>query len=104
MSSNILALLSEAKKVYANEGVLLRGIFGSYANNTYDQFSDVDIAYTLDYDTFSTYYKDGFSKILRLEEIKKSLEKRLHKKVDLVSLNSSNKRLVERIKKEMINV
>jgi predicted nucleotidyltransferase len=58
----------------------------------------------LEYDTFSKKYIDGFSKILRLEEIRKSLEKRFQKKVDLVSLNSSNKNFIEHIKKEMIYV
>jgi predicted nucleotidyltransferase len=100
----ILLLLSEAKKYYEKEGVVLLGIFGSYAKNSYDQFSDIDIAYMLEYDTFSKKYKDGFSKILRLEEIRKSLEKRFQKKVDLVSLHSSNKKFIEHIKKEMIYV
>jgi len=102
--AQVLSLLSEAKKHYEKEGIQILGVFGSYAKNTYDQFSDIDVAYTLDYEQFSKVYKDGFSKILRLEEVKKSLENRFHKKVDLVSLNSHNKKFIEHIKKEMIYV
>ena len=102
--AKILELLSESKELYVKEGVLLLGFFGSYAKNTYDKYSDVDIAYTLDHEKFSKTYKDGFSKILRLEEIKKTLEQRLHKNVDLVSLDSNNTTLIEQIKKEIIYV
>ena len=102
--SQILPLLSEAKKKYEKEGIVSLGIFGSYAKNNYDQFSDIDIAYKIEYDIFSQKYKDGFSKLSRLEEIQKSLEKPFDRKVDLVSLNTSNKNFIEHIKKEMIYV
>ena len=102
--SQVLSLLDEAKKKYSQEGVYLLGLFGSYAKGNSDQFSDIDIAYKLDYELFSQKYDDGFSKILRLKEIKESLENLFHKKVDLVSLNSNNKKFIEHVEKEMISV
>lgn len=41
---------------------IILGLFGSYAKNKQTQFSDIDVAYTSDYDRFSLKYKDGFSK------------------------------------------
>jgi len=89
----ILHTLTKAKEKYQDEGFILLGLFGSYAKETQDQYSDIDVAYTIEYDKFSQKYKDGFSKILRIDEIRKELEKTFHTKVDLVP--DSNKKIVE---------
>ncbi len=91
--AEILHTLTKAKEKYQDEGFILLGLFGSYAKETQDQYSDIDVAYTIEYDTFSQKYKDGFSKILRIDEIRKELEKTFHTKVDLVP--DSNKKVVE---------
>jgi predicted nucleotidyltransferase len=83
--NEILQRLGEMKKRYEKEGFELLGIFGSVAEGTADRFSDLDIAYRIDYDRFSKTYRDGFSKILRIDEIRKELEEEFHRKVDLVS-------------------
>ncbi|MGM0623011.1 MAG: nucleotidyltransferase family protein [Campylobacterota bacterium] len=80
-------IIKEVKKLkpkYEKEGLILVGLFGSYAKDTQTPWSDVDIAYTIDYDTFSKSYKDGFSKLLRIEDIKKELQKTLQTNVDFV--------------------
>lgn len=100
----IIETLSKYKNLYANEGFSIVGIFGSCAKGTDNKFSDIDIAYSLEHKKFSQIYSDGFSKLLRIEDIKKELEKVFHKKVDLVSLNSSNKEFIKQIKKELIYV
>ncbi len=100
----LIATLSKYKKLYANEGFSIVGIFGSCARGTDNKFSDIDLAYSLEHQKFSENYSDGFSKLLRIDAIKKELEKVFHKKIDLVSLNSSNKELIEQIKKELIYV
>ena len=104
MKQQIINTLQSFKQKHADEGVHIIGMFGSYADGKYDDFSDVDVAYKIDYEVFSKKYRDGFSKILRIEEIKQSLEKILHKKVDFVSLDSNNKRFIEHIQKEMLYV
>ncbi len=80
----ILKILRNIKKRYEEEGIEIYALFGSYAKNSFDKFSDIDIAYKIDYQKFSQKYKDGFSKLLRLQEIKEELEKVLQKKVDFV--------------------
>jgi len=102
--NSILQLLKEFKLRYMGEGIIIVGLFGSYARDSYDQFSDVDVAYEIDSKRFSEKYRDGFSKILRIEEIKEQLQQAFHKKVDLVSLKSSNHSFIDHIKQEMIYV
>ena len=104
MTQQVFETLRTVKKQYEHEGVYIVGLFGSYAEGRSDDFSDIDIAYHIDHKQFSKKYKDGFSKILRLEDIKYSLEQLFHKKVDFVSLDSNNKNFIEHIKKEMLYV
>ena len=91
--TEILNTLTKLKKQYQEEGFILLGLFGSYAKETYDKYSDIDVAYTIEYERFSKQYKDGFSKILRIDEIRKELEETFHTKVDLVPDN--NPKVVE---------
>ena len=96
--NDILKTLKQYKSQYEKEGFVLLGLFGSYAKEEQTPYSDIDIAYTIDYDIFSRYYKDGFSKILRIEDIKNELQKVLHTPIDLVPNN--NKSIME----DIINV
>ena len=80
----IIKKLQEIKPIYQKEGIEIIGLFGSYAKDNATQESDIDIVYGLDYEQFSKKYHDGFSKILRLDEIKKDLEKMFQKKIDLI--------------------
>jgi len=52
--SEILSKLKELKPTYEKEGLILLGLFGSYAQDTQTKFSDIDLAYKLDYDKFSS--------------------------------------------------
>ena len=80
----ILKQLHNLKEKYKEDGIEIYALFGSYAKDCYDEFSDIDIAYKIDYEKFSKKYKDGFSKLLKLQSIKEELEKTFHKKVDFV--------------------
>ncbi len=80
----ILTHLSKAKEKYAPEGFLLLGLFGSFAKGEETHYSDIDVAYRIEHERFSQKYRDGFAKLLRIDEIRKELENELHKKVDLV--------------------
>ena len=101
---NITLQIREIKNRYHNEGFEIVGIFGSYAHGNADKFSDVDIAYSVDYSKFNQKFKGGFAKILRIEEIKEELQKLLHLKVDLISLNSNNDRFKQKVQKDMVYV
>jgi predicted nucleotidyltransferase len=88
----ILNKLKKLKPIYQNEGLEILGVFGSYAKNTNTKYSDIDIAYKLDYEQFSQRYIGGFSKVLRLDEIKEELQSIFKKEVDFVS--DSNKKIM----------
>lgn len=96
--NSILKTLKELRPVYEQEGLILLGLFGSYARDKQTKFSDIDIAYKLDYDKFSLKYKGGFAKLLRIDEIKKELQSIFHTPIDLVP--DTNKSIL----KELINV
>ena len=55
----IILKLKELKPIYEQDGLILIGLFGSYAKDTQNDFSDIDIAYKLNYDKFSKKHKDG---------------------------------------------
>jgi len=92
---NIITKLKELKPIYEKEGIVLLGLFGSYAKDKQTRFSDIDVAYRLEYDKFSQNYIGGFSKILRIDAIKEELQSIFHKQIDLVP--NSNKSIVKDI-------
>ena len=98
IKSEILSTLKELKPTYEKEGLILLGLFGSYAKDTQTKFSDIDVAYKLDYDKFSLKYKGGFAKLLRIDDIKKELQSIFKTPIDLVP--DTNKSIL----KELINV
>ena len=65
----LLEKLKELKLKYQKIGFNIVGLFGSYAKGKSDEFSDIDIAYRIDYSIFSKNFQDGFSKVLKIEEI-----------------------------------
>lgn len=96
--NEILSKLKELKPSYEREGLILLGLFGSYAKETQNKYSDIDIAYKLNYDMFSQKYVGGFAKLLRIDDIKKELQEIFHKSIDLVP--DTNKKIL----KDMIYV
>ena len=96
--NSILLKLKELRPAYEEEGLTLLGLFGSYARDTQTKFSDIDVAYKLDYNKFSLKYKGGFAKLLRIDEIQKELQTIFHTPIDLVP--NTNKSILE----ELINV
>jgi predicted nucleotidyltransferase len=90
---DILNKLKELKPIYQNEGLEILGVFGSYAKDENTKYSDIDIAYKLDYEKFSKKYIGGFSKLLRINEIKEELQNVLKNEVDFVP--DSNKKIMK---------
>ena len=72
----ILNKLKEIKPIYEKEGLEILGIFGSYAKDTQTEYSDIDIAYKLNYKKFSEKYQvktikeliDFYNKIVEHQE------------------------------------
>ena len=93
--NEILSKLKEIKPIYEKEGLIILGLFGSYAKETQNRFSDIDLAYRLDYDKFSAKYQGGFAKLLRIDEIKKELQSIFKAPVDLVP--DTNKSILSEI-------
>jgi len=92
----ILNMLKEVKPKYQKEGIDILGLFGSYAQDTADEFSDIDIAYKLDYEKMAKQQnKDVFCVLLRIDEIKEELQKILKRKVDFVP--DKNKKILQGI-------
>lgn len=102
--NEILNIIKDIKSQYISDGLFLLGIFGSFARDEANEYSDIDIVYDIDYTIFFKKYHDGFSELLRIEELKHHLESLLHKNVDLISLKTSNIKLKRNIEKELIYV
>ena len=92
------------KDRYKDDGIEIVGLFGSVARGDDDLFSDIDITYKIDYDLFFKKYQDGFSQILKINEIKEALEKELKKRVDFIPLNSNNESLKKEIERDLVYV
>ena len=86
----ILTELSKLKKTYEKEGIVILGLFGSYARDEATESSDVDILYKIP--NMSEYLQkyDGWSAINHIVETKQSLSQTLHKKVDFVDVETLN--------------
>ena len=104
MQDSLLNEIKRIKKRYLEEGIEIVGIFGSMARGDADRYSDIDITYKLNNGLFFSKYKDGFSQILKIQEVKESLEKALRKKVDFISLSASRPMLKEQIERDLIYV
>ena len=85
----ILQDLHYFNDTHKSDGFVLVSLFGSYARGTEDLFSDIDITYKINHDIF--FKNDAFAKLDKINEIKKELENKFHKKVDLIPANTKNK-------------
>jgi len=97
----ILGYLKEFKNSSQNKLFTEIGLFGSYAKNQADIFSDIDIAVKVD----KTYLKqnDIWDYFDAINDIKIALLKRFNLQSDVFDLESSTT-LVEKIKKDIIYV
>jgi len=99
----ILDYLENIKSKYKKDGINILGIFGSYAKGNQTYQSDIDIAYSLNESIFFEKYK-GFESVCKISEVKDELSKILNNKIDLISINNSNKILASQIKKDLIYI
>jgi predicted nucleotidyltransferase len=80
--TEILDYLKKHKNDYANDGVVLLGLFGSFARDEANEDSDIDILI----ETKESFLKKfvGFRGYTKLNEIKETISKDLQKDIDLV--------------------
>jgi len=90
MKQIILDKLVELKVELQKDGIVIIGIFGSYAREDYTQDSDVDILYKLQNSKKFAIDHDGWGAFTKLVEIKEYISKRLDKKVDFVDKSTLN--------------
>lgn len=86
----ILSKIKELKPQYEQEGLLLLGIFGSYAKGTQNQNSDIDILYDINGELFCQKHP-GFSSFSRLKEIKEELKNIFKTNIDLATIDNSSR-------------
>ncbi|MFH1856792.1 MAG: nucleotidyltransferase domain-containing protein [Candidatus Omnitrophota bacterium] len=87
---NITNFLKENKIRFKKYGVVKIGLFGSYVNEKNKKRSDVDILVEFNKGTFDNYLG-----------LRGDLEKKLHAKVDLVSIKALKNRMKSYILKEV---
>ena len=98
---DILRFLKEFKESPRNKFFTQIGLFGSYARDEADVFSDIDVAVKVDKEAMSRY--DVWSYFDALSEIKSALLKRFHLKSDVLDLDSGSP-LLEQIQEEIVYV
>ena len=96
----IIKSLQKFNIEHKDEGFVFISIFGSYARNENDIFSDIDLTYKINHDKFCK--NDAFAKLLKIEEIKKTLEESFHKRIDLIPANTQNMMIKENIEAEQV--
>ncbi|MEA1891330.1 MAG: nucleotidyltransferase domain-containing protein [Campylobacterota bacterium] len=98
--TTIIKNLQNFNNTHKDDGFVIVSLFGSYARGTQDIFSDIDLTYKIDHDIF--FKDDAFAKLEEIEKIKKELEKKFHKKVDLIPANTKNSSVQEVLIKEQV--
>jgi predicted nucleotidyltransferase len=98
----IINILHNTNTKYKGSGFELVSLFGSYARDTADMFSDVDLTYKINHNIF--FKDDAFAKLAKIDEIKKELEKKLRKKVDLIPSNTKNPLIQKSLQEEQIAI
>ncbi len=93
-------MIGDLKKELSKEGFIIDGIVGSFARG--EEYNVIDIVYHIE-KKFIEKYK-GFFAVKRIEEIKKTLERKLNTKVDLIAKNSMNKTAKKYMLKDFVNV
>jgi len=82
-----LEKFKQIKKELLKEGFIIEGVVGSFARG--ENYNDIDIVYSVNKDFLAKY--GGFGSVIRINEIKESLENFLNCKVDLIAKNMMSK-------------
>ncbi len=99
--NSILEYLYFLKNDLSSKGIVKLALFGSYAKDKQNVYSDIDIAIKKDIKILE---KNGvYFYFEMLNNIKEKIQKKFHKNVDIFDLDSTSE-LKESIEKELIYV
>ena len=93
--SEIIEKLKLLKPRFQKEGLLLLGLFGSYAQDKATDESDIDILYDVNKDFLEKY--KGFASASKILEVQKELTDLFHTKVELTSPSGLSKNIQNEI-------
>jgi len=99
--ADILVLLKELKVELESKGIEKVALFGSYADQNQNIYSDIDIAIQKKRDFLDNYSAYDYFDLV--ENIKSKISKKLHKRVDVFDLDSASS-FKKQIEKELIYV
>ena len=100
---DILNQLKKLKPIYEKEGLILLGLFGSYAKDTADENSDIDLLYKIEPEKF-TKQNRGFTGFTRILNIKDELKELFNKEIDLCSISGNSRTFKKFALKDAIHV
>jgi len=86
----IISKIKKVKPVYEKEGLILLGLFGSYAKDEANNSSDIDLLYKINPELFLKNHK-GFTGFSRILDIKDELKEIFNKDVDLCTINGNSR-------------
>ena len=101
--AEILTKLKELKPQYEKDGLILLGLFGSYARDEANDDSDIDILYDLNEKEFFSLYP-GFKTFTKLTDFKNELESIFHHHIDIADNSTLNDIGKKHILKDLIYV
>jgi predicted nucleotidyltransferase len=99
----VLSKIKQLKPQYEKEGIVILGLFGSYAKGNQNNTSDIDILYDINSDIFCANYP-GFSAFTRLKTIKEELQEIFQTKIDLATIDNDSKTFKEHALKDVVYV
>ena len=98
----VIDKLKSVKSKYQQDGFNIIALFGSFATNSQNNSSDIDLLYEVD-NSFLEKYK-GFKSVSKVLQIQEELSSLFHTKVDLTSPSGLNQRIKEEIISKAIYV
>ena len=90
---SILKYLKSIKPKLQKDGIEKIGLFGSFAKDQADLYSDIDIAIQTS-EKFTKKFR-GIKAFLYLEDLKKSINQKLHRKIDICDESGLKDKLKE---------
>ena len=99
---DILQFLKTLKPKLSKDGIETLGLFGSFAKNENNRYSDIDIVYKSS-ETFREKFKGWKAFTYLNENLRDKISNHFHTQVDLFDLNSRSS-MKEKIEKEAIYV
>lgn len=87
--NTILLKLRELKPFYEKEGLILVGLFGSFARDEAKSDSDIDILYDLEPQKFLSLYP-GFQAFSKLSDVKNELKTIFQRDIDFADKSTLN--------------